>query len=1125
MHHYRGTLSIFFLLCICLLLIPAPSSSQRATRTDPIAVLLDYPAPPPGKDSRRGYGDAVPESDGDPPKDDAPIETLIDFWSPTSQSDPPIKPSDTVRRRLFEACENEPELLFSLWNKLIDAPDAQDRIKNLWERLTSNPQPGEEQWQEESKKVIKQWLMLDTGHFRDELIASASQAADGDGSVKNESELRALAKLDWATAQPLIEGYSSGKDIRTAVLALALLYEHATGSKDEALAVAFRERLKSIVEDTRFPGHARHTACETLLTTEWSGLDEWYISLLSDPSLDKLTDENFESAPLNTPIQKDPDKWVPIINQLVGHSNPAIHDAAVSRLVSLLPDQARPESIKPLLPWLMDSEWTHMGDREEFILSLSKVKVPESVPGLIWILENDAENRTNAVNSLAFQRDARAIPAIRRALEKTPVSERLDYLEALINCGGLTVDEMVASIESYAKRLMTTPGNDVRERFDEINSSEELSEAENVGMILGQSEEPNEELAARLLDRIKILESRQPKLAASIQSIIQEWPLRLTALDLLKRLAEGRANAEAIYSALRRRKILCEIAGDELRELMKQSGQAKGIATGILKDQQSAHELLEGKDREAQRALLACARLIRGELPVNLVGHLLMRGDPALTLAGERYLESEDSSEARKILWARRPGEALILGAWTMFFPKESRFRHIQLWEDKLRAEVKNGNGPDEIFALHGELFGISPNNAIFGNSMIIRIRGGRASLVWQRDPAREQYRELTTNELEELKSFISIHSIDDLGPLFEWGHHISYKYEYLHLTRDGGRRVFMVTPGHPEYGRKPHNRLSKLFFDLTKTGNFKLRYKMKDEIENLEVLYADEEKKVEAVCRSSAGLRVLITKQVDDALANEWHDFSHGELGQIAEQPAECPILIADDDHPDLNHFQYKNRSIVQARAGSEIILARIWNSHNGLWRYSRGRDPIMLAEGEYRNPIVTPDGKWVVAEKFIERDKHNLTIGVLISLATGRESEIPLPETEEFETIGFAPAHEKIAIAVTRKTSEVKEHRLLDPRTGLSEKVKGEFKPLAQQTYRSLQPTGKPNEFWAAIASEKDWSTEVGRYDAKNFVFTSVSRFPKIRFNSMQMLVDEAEGKIYLAYNGHLLRLPLQK
>src|SRR5256885_16852861 len=39
----------------------------------------------------------------------------------------------------------------------------------------------------------------------------------------------------------------------------------------------------------------------------------------------------------------------------------------------------------------------------------------------------------------------------------------------------------------------------------------------------------------------------------------------------------------------------------------------------------------------------------------------------ALTVAAERYLESEDSPEARTIVLSRHPGEAKILGATTAF--------------------------------------------------------------------------------------------------------------------------------------------------------------------------------------------------------------------------------------------------------------------------------------------------------------------------------------------------------------------------------------------------------------------------------------------------------------------------
>ncbi|MGI8883943.1 MAG: hypothetical protein ACR2IA_06845, partial [Pyrinomonadaceae bacterium] len=43
-------------------------------------------------------------------------------------------------------------------------------------------------------------------------------------------------------------------------------------------------------------------------------------------------------------------------------------------------------------------------------------------------------------------------------------------------------------------------------------------------------------------------------------------------------------------------------------------------------------------------------------------------------LAAERYLESEDSIEARNLVFAKHPNEALILGARTSFNPAKQSF-------------------------------------------------------------------------------------------------------------------------------------------------------------------------------------------------------------------------------------------------------------------------------------------------------------------------------------------------------------------------------------------------------------------------------------------------------------------
>jgi hypothetical protein len=100
-----------------------------------------------------------------------------------------------------------------------------------------------------------------------------------------------------------------------------------------------------------------------------------------------------------------------------------------------------------------------------------------------------------------------------------------------------------------------------------------------------------------------------------------------------------------------------------------------------------------------------------------------------------------------------------------------------------------------------------------------------------------------------------------------------------------------------------------------------------------------------------------------------------------------------------------------------------------------------------------------------------------------------------------------------------------LLDPATGATEPVKGEFRPLQQQTYRPLQSVAGSTEYWAAIPDEKQNRTQIGFYDAKRFAFKPLMNLPEIKFDSMKMWVDETANQVYVTYNGHLLRAPLTK
>jgi len=100
--------------------------------------------------------------------------------------------------------------------------------------------------------------------------------------------------------------------------------------------------------------------------------------------------------------------------------------------------------------------------------------------------------------------------------------------------------------------------------------------------------------------------------------------------------------------------------------------------------------------------------------------------------------------------------------------------------------------------------------------------------------------------------------------------------------------------------------------------------------------------------------------------------------------------------------------------------------------------------------------------------------------------------------------------------------EYALLDPDTGKLIPARGEVRPLVQQTFRPLQTASPAFDYWAAIP--KDKGTVVGIYNTRNFNIKPVLTLPNITFDSMDIWVDAAEGKVYFVYEGHLLAAPIK-
>ena len=142
-------------------------------------------------------------------------------------------------------------------------------------------------------------------------------------------------------------------------------------------------------------------------------------------------------------------------------------------------------------------------------------------------------------------------------------------------------------------------------------------------------------------------------------------------------------------------------------------------------------------------------------------------------------------------------------------------------------------------------------------------------------------------------------------------------------------------------------------------------------------------------------------------------------------------------------------------------------------------------------------------------------------------------IPPAGEFAPVAYLPSH--AGVLLRRATDEdsvedksvapaTPEFYVLDAPTGRTQLVTGVFAPLLQTGKRFLQPTPNTSEFWAAMPDRPKNQTRVGRFNVKDFSFRTSLVVPHLSFDSMAMWVDEGATKLYVIYEGQLLRLPLR-
>lgn len=1134
----------------------ANAQQVRTAQSDPIPALLDLPSRLP--ESVYVYADPWEHDNKTAiPDDQAPLELLYNYWTRPSQAFPDraraqSNLNDKIRQRLLEAAEEDNERLFRilLFDLAPDTSEAHDRIKAILDKRPPLPvnwnQPDQrelspDQQQEFSwQQTVRNWLMQHSRYFRDELVQRASQIYEAEGMIHNEGVLVSLARIDWERAQTVLEMHATSNSPRRAALSLAIQYKRAVEMADADSAESLRERLLKITRDKQSPAYARHKAAEMLINTAWPGRDDFYLSLFRDGLFINLKEGPYSFNTLATLLKEDVDKWLPVIARMVESPNRSVHDSAVSALIQLDLWKPRREALLLLLPWLSDPGWSSAGTtytREQLIQSFGRTQVPEAVPHLIAILEgNETGLREWAARTLANYYAPQAGPILKKLGSKSTGMTQGAFAAALIGCGALSDEEKFVSLELYASKVSRVNADNgldyslVGGDFDSFNWR--------IGADLTDEKQAPLHLAAALLDRAKELQKENAQLAKNLLFVVQRWPVAAVFSNIVERIGDGTADRLAIGQALRHREKLRASVNGELQSLIGKGGRAAGIASALLGDEAVQKEVLEGRDSAAQAALLACARLIRDPLPVALVGSLYQTKDQILRKAVDLYLASLDTAEARNLLLAQHSNEALITGSRSLFAPQEKDA--ISKWEETLRSEVLRSDGSEEIFSM-----AVAGYDRVSQN-LVVRVSRDKAVAIKAKDESRDEYLNLSKSELQQIRETFASMDFDNLNsrilipPAYvDAGFQTT---EFVHLKSVGGRAIFTNTVFEQSREKTDYQRLHNLFSTLAKSPGFKLRYKLENHVKGVEVLYADEKNSVQNICMQDRQLRVLIQEETTDQQEImrrresfqppydwNWRTFQNGKLAEMTTEPSICPIIQNNEEYEKdvIGNRDETFQRPWQLRSRNETIRVGYLRSSNartrGVWRLKPGKEPEQISEMYCGWPLVTKDGKWLIVTQYGESSKKTLNTIVRFDLRTNQSFQTDLSSRDYIQPV--AELSGKILIvrpegSYLRATTG--DYYLLDPATGITEPVKGEFRPLQQQTYRPLQSVLGSSEYWAAIPDEKQNKTQVGRYDAKRFVFIPLVDLPVIKFDSMQMWVDETAQQIYIAYNGHLLKIP---
>jgi hypothetical protein len=460
----------------------------------------------------------------------------------------------------------------------------------------------------------------------------------------------------------------------------------------------------------------------------------------------------------------------------------------------------------------------------------------------------------------------------------------------------------------------------------------------------------------------------------------------------------------------------------------------------------------------------------------------------------------------------------------------------IKQAEKQLRENMGSTNSPEEIYALltEGTWGGIGQRYLlVFRDRVLLHCDDGNG---------RTRERELNKDEFAKLQEWISANKVDQL-PKFDEGADDGIQYEYFHIQRNGSEhRVWMNNPPSAPIGagavffggktapnRKLYGELTQRMLDLDRVPMHVI-YPALEKLPDFHVVNAKETAEISYIAMRNNQLVAGVYHSYDKPL--EWHPISASGLAKEF-------VVEKKEVDPTINRYEMdKGFDVREGPLSGTRLQAEFSNMggrKDGLWVFHKGTKPELIAEGVFGKPVLCSGGEWIIAAKTPPGKMWNVPNGVVrIHLPDKQMFDVDLPPADNFDPVAWIEARKRVLVYRQRDRDgkagpEKPEFYLLDPATGAHEEVEGEMRPFFDAGKQDLQPTGNPNEFWAAIHASvvdpKLQTTVIGRFDSDHFQFTPVVDFPDIHFDSSNFFVDQAAQTIWVALNGDLLRLSLSK